>query len=118
MNMSDMFSFQTNVWQGHETYGKYLKGCLHWPTSDNREGLILMPRNLSQFSWQIVNYYPLDYVKHFYWITITHSWGLSSFRKFNIESIEWLRLIKIVQQFLIIMARKLCPSFAWTLITN
>ncbi len=27
------------------------KGCLHWPTSDNREGFILMPRNLSRFLW-------------------------------------------------------------------
>ncbi len=28
-----------------------IKGCLHWPVSDNREGLILMPRNLSRFFW-------------------------------------------------------------------
>ncbi len=40
-------------------------------------------------------------LKHFRWITITHSWDVSSFRKFNIESIGWLRLMKIVQQSLI-----------------
>ncbi len=26
-----------------------LKGCLHWPTRDNRESLIFMPRNQSRF---------------------------------------------------------------------
>ncbi len=30
-----------------------IKGCLHWPTSDNREGLILMPRNLSRFLYKL-----------------------------------------------------------------
>ncbi len=77
------------------------KGCLHWPTSDNREGLILMPRNLSRLLWLIVHYYPIDGVKHFRWIIITHSWVLGSFRKFNIESIGWLRLMKTVRQSLI-----------------
>ncbi len=44
---------------------------------------------------------PLDYVKCFRWITITPSWVLSSFRKFNIERIGWLRLMKIVKKSLI-----------------
>ncbi len=65
------------------------------------KALFWCPATYPDSSGKIVHFYPLDYVKDFRWKTIIHIWVWSSFRKFNNESIGWLRLMKIVQQSVI-----------------